>query len=794
MDEKTKERFYRTLKQVDLSSQPSWAMDRCGIQDSFCFRALKEARLIAQGLVDEKGHLKTSTMSWNAPVYSEGYSDDVFRQHQEKFLKRWRSDPSFVQKFRRFSLPLFHPFAEKVIRWTLDLKPDAQIKDFHVKRAAVAACLTPLRQSLGSCFATAPAIEIQQFYIDLFVDDLYELLSKGRLQRVVEGVQYAAPFCFSMGIGDLKKIVNPELPYFASPGLIRAWEVIGKIAETAPLIEKIYQSEKICRHYFRPGMRVQDLIMAAAGEEGCSSFKAVVDNALLKIWEFTLASYCDIKMEFSKWNLGWCIGLPPQEIGGIGAALHQALEEKLQENHALVEKRYLEAVVALEQFKSIEKFAHHAQTQDELRRLKAEEIAKSHHLQVSQELYEEAQQQEKMTAELLPTLLQHYTQKFQHFFQEIYDPEFFDEEASLYEDRQAGFRLVYKHGRSESGLWTSIQNREQFIASLDDFFRSVETPIVDLCTAPYEKMLVSEMTTVILHHLHTEQFFEATLTRARKRGRLPWAYSSGGMIEQIASLYFRRLAPLKSEQRPIQDKLDLFTFVIETLKSLPPLITETFVKDPQRSLLFQSPTHVCLLLPGEPLFHEAWNDSGLTYTWIRDEWMLPAKQFYLEQTFSKEEQQEVYRRVGWEGPIKNSMTFEELIQQLKHLPADMLGSLLFQMLPLVSAEKCQALLHAKSLQLPPFLSSEELFHLMLHLSESRSLQEVREHMRRLKLAPPIFLFADTNWPGGYFSFVIHPMTLSLDVWKTDRAGVRGSPLSLINSWLSTTDPWSIFWN
>lgn len=783
MHQKTKERFYEELKWVDPRSLPSWVMDRCGIQDSFCFRAASQARQLAGQLIDETAVETTS-------AYEAGYSDDVILKHQNRFLKRWHSDAAMRKQIQRFSLPLYHPLAEEIIRQTLDLPLETKLNHFHVKRAAVAACLTPLRQSVGSCFATAPAIETQQFYIDLFIDDLYELLSRGRLRRVIDGVEYTAPFCLSIGAGDLMKKINPELPFWASPGLIRAFEIGGKISEAASFIEKIHQSEALCRSFYDPGMKVKELILAVLGQEGeengCRYFKGVVDNALLKIWEFTLASYCDIKMEFSKWNLGWCVGLHPEESGGIGSALHQALTDKLHENHAMTQKKYQEAVVASDQYHAIQARTYQVDSQEELRRLKAEGIGKAHHLQVCQDLYEEAQQKEKITAQMLSLLIQHYTQSFQNYFQEIYDPEFTIEQKSLYEDRQAGFRLVYKHGRGESRLWTAVHDSHQFIAVLEEFFRAVEPSIADLCSEPYEKELVSEMTTVILQLLRTKEFLETALKRAQKQGRLPWAYSSGGTVEQIASIFCRHRSSLRHEKRFIQDELDLFTFMIETLKGLPPSSTNRFMQEPDQGLLFQSPTHVCLLLPGAPAFLDAWNDRGFTYTWIRDRWMIPARDFYLGQTFSRDEQRELYRRMGIEGDVKLSMTIEEFAKQIKHIPIDAIASFLFQTLPLTPAKQCQALLHPSVWNrvqetLPPFVSSQELFHLMR--SAQDDFYSVRENMRQLKLASPVFLFADTNWSNGYFSFVLHPVTLKLEVWKTDWAGVCGSPLPLVKSWL-----------
>lgn len=689
-----------------------------GPQESFCYQALVQARTIAEHLVNEKGELIVHAPPLHFPINPEGYSDDAIREHQQRFLSRWHSDRSFVQTFRRFSLPVCHPFAEDVVRWTLGMAPGAALHDFHIKRAAIVTCLTPLRQTIGSCFATAPAIEIQQFHLNLFVDDLYELLSRGRLTRVVDGVEYTAPFC--------------------------------------------------C------GIDKQNFI----------------HKGLLKVWEYTLASYCDIKMEFSKWNLGWSIGLHPQEKGGIGFILYNTLEEKLAAVHKEVEKTYQDASIALEQLRAAETIALSAKSAEELRRIKAEGIGKAHHLQVCQDLYQEAQDKEKSVAEIFPFFIKQYTALFPHYFQEVYDPDLTREEGDTYEDRRAGFRLVYKHGRSDSSIWTAIQDEKQFIFFLDDFFRAAETPLTHACQAPYEKLLVTEMTTVILQYLQAPDFIKGAKERAALHKRLPWAYSAGGSVEQIASLYYRRSKPLMAEQRPIQDELDLLTFIIETMKALPPSKSQRFSEDRQASLLIQSPTHVCLLLPGMPKLHEAWSDRGFTYTWIRDEWLEPARQFYRSQNLTKDEQRELYRRLGIVGAVKPHMTLQEFSLEARDIPVDALASFLFQTVPLISADKCKALLQTHH-KFPPYLSSAELFQLMYQLSPEPSADGVREMMRTLKLASPALLFADTNWPDGYFSFVVHPITLSLEVWKTDRAGVSGAPLPLVKTWFGS-DTWSIY--
>ena len=168
-------------------------MRRSGIQDSYSYRALSLARDLAKILVDDKGQLLP--FKGVLPYFLDplGTSDDTIRSHQSNFLKRWNGDLEFIKKFRKFSLPLCHRKAEEMVRATLLLAPTVPLTDVHVRRAAVTACLTPLRQNVGSCFATAPAILAQQQHLDLFVDDLYELLTAGRLRRVADGVQYTVP-------------------------------------------------------------------------------------------------------------------------------------------------------------------------------------------------------------------------------------------------------------------------------------------------------------------------------------------------------------------------------------------------------------------------------------------------------------------------------------------------------------------------------------------------------------------------------------------------------------------------
>jgi hypothetical protein len=783
----------------------SQAMDHSGIQDSYCFRAVSLARALAHVLVDAKGQLHSFSRSLPHFYYPNGTSDGSIWEHQSKFLKRWNKDAEFVKKFRKFSLPLFHKKAEEMVRATLLLSPTQPLSDAHVKRAAICACLTPLRQSVGSCFATAPAILAQGYYLDLFIDDLYELLTAGRLRRVSEGVQYSVPLSLTFGVGDLRKTIDPSREFWTSPGLIAALEAGQLIPPEAPFQQKIQRAKDALLPHYQPFMTVEQLLKKSSKIEVTTAFKSIADNALLKAWEFTLASFSDIKMEFSGWNLNWSVGLNPDQTGGIGAALYEALNEKLQEANKKIEEYHFAAQEAFDQLKAAENLMKHASTEAEVRRMKAEAQARAHHLRVCEELKEEFRIKAKVYSEFFAFLIRQYVMKFQEYFQEIYDAEMPEIFKGPYEDRMAGFRLVFKHGRSDSSLWTLIYDQTQFVKALVEFFTLVEHPLMHVCQGPVEKKIVEEMTTVVIQHVRSDLFIESVMAKAAASKRLPWGYLSGGSVSQLVPLYFRT-SDMKKESREVQDELDLFVFLLETMKSLPPPLTERFLKDPAEKFLMESPTHVFSFLPGLELFKEGWVDEGFTYTWIRDRFMLPGKEFYSTIRLSPDEQRELMRRLSIEGDVTFSATIEMFCSKCPHIPERELAAFLYRTLPLVPGDKCKAVLQ-KLLEtdhplipseLPEFLSSQEI----QQLAKAQIRSDIDRHAKiaaraqALKLAPTACIFADTNWPEGYFAFVIHPITLELEVWKSDLIGSFASPLPLVKTWLGKGKEfvWNIYTN
>lgn len=86
----------------------------------------------------------------------------------------------------------------------MNLPTNASISDAHARRAALSAWFCYLRQNVGSCFATAPAIMIHNEQPQQFLIDLADIVSTGRLKRTFGGIEYTAPLNGSWGNGDLK--------------------------------------------------------------------------------------------------------------------------------------------------------------------------------------------------------------------------------------------------------------------------------------------------------------------------------------------------------------------------------------------------------------------------------------------------------------------------------------------------------------------------------------------------------------------------------------------------------------
>jgi hypothetical protein len=688
-------------------------LDRSGLQESCSVRNVLITRSLAKLLINDKGELLLdripnliSELKKNLFSTGPNRQHDVCRQtHILNVLQLLQTNKEIQRLLKNISKPISNRYAEEVIRASLQIPDKEPITDAHTRRAAVSAWLCYLRQSVGSCFATAPAIIVHDEQPLQFLKDINDILNIGRLKRTFGGIEYTAPFSISWGAGDLKRNVYfqatpragaPEL--WLSPGLLASFEAAKLISPDTALKEKIEQiktlilaatpheehshpfsvinAETILRrtllHHFNltekdlqddelktrgmlaglptPSFAVKpkDKSSSCAAfrtslESAENAFKALADNALLKAWEFTLASFAETKAGFTRWNLYSSLGLKAEDAGGIGPCIYEEISRKLEQFKLKIKDLQDEYEQLYSNVKYIEARMQRASSEKEAEWLKLDYKTKTYQLQTVDDLRDLEHHKAERTANLFNVLIDAYYELFPQYFQEVYDADMHEVAVTQYDDSPAGFRLLYKHGRTNISSWTFIHNPNEFIDALSSFFIATETELSSREEFSGLERVLSEIVTIIAVHIKTPEFLETAFYRMAavhqtriiknplenldKIEKKPWAYTSGGSMSNLISCYFGIDDKPFEVARWVENPMELLVFLVDTVKHIPAKLMEDYIKNPQKSMLIHSPTHAFLLKPGITPFKEAWSNDAFTYTWVRDRWVKPRERF-----------------------------------------------------------------------------------------------------------------------------------------------------------------------
>lgn len=686
-------------------------LDRTGLQEACSVRNVLKSRLIATKLIDEDGEVRLDLLDLCILAMKESrYSlapnrqfDAMRNEHILRVLELLRSNKEFMRLLRQMARPVSNRLAEQVIRDTLTLPQNVAVTDVHVRRACLAAWLCTLRQSLGSCFATAPAILIHQEQAQHFLRDLDEMMNNGSIKRTYGGVEYSVPMSSTWGNGDLKKplilerdLSQNENKIWMAPGLIAAMEAVDFFPEEMLQKEKTHELHKrlqkamdlitkpghlivtnaeelirvlLLAHYELTEKQIQEYQNKPKGmlqsplmmhvpksaksnkttkdsipqflkdfEEAKTAFKTLADNALLKAWEFTLASFSEINLNFARWNLYASLGVNHDDAGGIGEALYSIISVKIEHANAEFKAQEVEYEQIAAQMHYLEGRARTASTEKEISWLKMEYQSRQSELYHIEQVRKMLHERATKIANLHQFLVNEYDRLFFTYFQEVYDADLHDVASGPFDDCPAGFRLIYKHGRTNPSLWTRIYSLTEFIDALVSFFTVTEA---DIRALPEIRGIEDEFSLIItqlIGHVRSDQFIESAFNRMAKAHNKPpiakplenldkiemkpWVYTSGGSMSTLVSAYFRREEKPTEISRWVENETELLAYFIDTAKHLPANVSDMYIKDQNKSMLIHSPTHAFLLKPG--LFKEAWTSDMYTYSWIKHRLVEPA--------------------------------------------------------------------------------------------------------------------------------------------------------------------------
>ncbi len=828
---------------LDLPSEAlnSYFMDQSSIQDSFWYRAKYLGLKIASLLIDEKGELDVERLKGINTLLDGGCfvlgpgreSDALIYRHLQDCLRKLAESKEIWVAIRRFSTPLCHKKADQVIKESLWPEPIRTVQTVHVRKAVLAAWLTLLRQSTGSCFATAPAILIQQNYPIKFFKDLYDLLSTGQIKRRMAGKEYSVPLSFHSGAGDLQKIA---LGLESSPGLVIALGAVGievseaiqqkcrelslqtvekvlraiLLEEAGLTEEEILDEEHLARiqmtpllarqsavYYQKPSARAQKVSeWKKKFAVACLSFRTMTECALLQSWEYSIASFSDVKTEFARWNLYIGLGLHPDQKGGIGAFLYAQVNARFQACRQKIEQLGREYEQAASAIQALESMIQGASSYDRINQFKAELAAHSLSIQSIIEMRNQLIAQSDALAGLFASLIEQYDEKLQHSFQELFDPALIGEEAHLYDDSSAGFRLVYKHGRADASQWTGIYSGEQYVDCLREFFANTEN---DLLISPQlERGLLSEIITALIQFIQEPAFLASALLRAKEKGRKsPWDYISGGTLQTLLLAYCNRDRPFTESSLVPHSEEELLRFLERSKKGT--------------HLLMHSPTHAFIFYP-TLLSNQLVRPKPVKW----DEGMQEHIAHVLSERLPFEEKALFIHLFRQKTTAESNLQFrinliDALGPRIKSKEA-LVDSVFYENTPLFSQPQAKDALNLvlRSLNLHETVSQLEgsffgpfqiyqLAKRVILQSRKEAIssvdwdQKIAEVMRRLGFCQSPLLFADTNWPRWFFGFVFNPATQHMELWRLNRTATQGFPMYDWKQWTdaANTLPWIV---
>ena len=745
--EKTVQKEYEELPSFD----PAWYKEE---EEAGCFSPCSivntnETRALVHFVFDERGHLVEERLLkamalLEKNLYPIGTGGEELQRRRQKLsssLFFLLKNNHARQLIHRIGRPYGNKIAETAIRSTLLLEENAALSEVDTRKAVVAALLGTLRQSLGSCFATAPAILVHEHQPDVFLENIEEMFSTSRLKKVMGGQEYVVPQNMGWGEGDLRKTLHISLqkeatsqPFWLSKTLLKglfSCGLIDKLPETheqafslfIPTIEflgaqkgahiafkDLLLSFLLCRSnltqsdydqfllrteqpLFHPEIDTRSTRDDTAGPFArkmklCTTVRAEYDRlilsltsatdiALLKMWEYTLASFAEVKLGMCRNNFYISLGVNWNDEGGIGNVLYEAAKQRVEEANQLVEESQREYDALNVEMTLLEQRLRSASTEKELEWLKVEHQSRQVEQYNLRQRCQDAVDRANTIAHLHELLLEQYDILLKEYFQEIYDPDLHEVQTGPYDDSPAGFRLLYKHGRSNSALWTLIRSLDEWKDAIASFFSVTEQELLLLPELKYVEDDVRQIISHLVQHIRSDYFVETALMRYAAAYQVPcpkaplqhldqvqkkpWVYTSGGSMNSLVESYFALAKPPEEQGRWVENETELFAYIIDTVR-----VAQKRLSAPlPRNMLMHSPTHAFLLLPYHPSFKDSWQSDSYSYTWIKKNVEDPARSFYSSYAFNPETLDAINESIA---RFLDPTDWQYLVKELSSLP------------------------------------------------------------------------------------------------------------------------------
>lgn len=524
------------------------------------------------------------------------------------------------------------------VRVALGLPPEEKITDRHAQITVLSSFLGHFRQArAGTCFTTAPLMDILYHQPDMFLSDMADLVENGCVTRVVHGEKRDFPFQFTSSndfltvqiITDRLGRVTSTRKYELRTGESPTWEgpyedsylyeapVVLAICQTLGLDDPesaVLESLRFLKNPFS----VNELLEQLAKIAFASQEKGVYLRSRTK---YTLEELV------TRGRYAFC--------SQTNHPLHRAYEQAIVSSVKYMGSKYGMGI------RSYQLFEDHVKGKDKGCSVEFQTRFRSLMREILLPLITRMRYRYNHNIDGDLTLFDdgnHGVHSKRCYGYELCDgglPENFQYSTKLYTEIQQGsdFIKIETHNESPSAHgWTLVNTPEKFVAFFQDIIRQTTEHLKEKDSAHADLWddVASKMCNVVSEKSFTERMASRMFSSSKKNHKknpftndtTPWMLKIGGDFDAVLQTFFGFIKSPSKMKEFNGNQREVLAKCISWIRNQPDELREEFA-DPRSQLLITSPCHAFLLTPNEPTFRAAWESDVAPIDYIEEEIINP---------------------------------------------------------------------------------------------------------------------------------------------------------------------------
>ena len=511
----------------------------------------------------------------NLGKYPEDTHESWLFRHQMRVLGFLKLNLGLQQSIRRISIHNLDPKINTILAGSLR-NVDEKIDHEKILEAILVSLLYPLRQTIGSCFATSLVIVLQKEEMKQFVDEMISCLINQGIKRVIEGKEFLIPINLFLE----KESFCESNNFLSPPPLLKCLEyTIASMTEFS-LDTQTFSLSII--------LGLDPSLVDGLG----GKIQSLIREELLKIEKEVHQAQIEAQKALDHVNI-------------INSQLSQA--SSYERAQSLKAQGYSHSSQMRSCVEKRDELIKESEEISELLKIwieKAREVFKSYF----QDIFDPDLKITHSSLDDSPAgfrlLCKHGRQNILSWTK-IHDEKTFVsclKDYFLYLENLLGSE--YKSKRIKAILVSISSESIQYIHQ-NNF---IESSLKRL-----------KMLNATYHYTH------------------PWCYLSGGSLRSLLACFLGKTEVSNEVKIQTKEPVDLLIKLVDLFKDFPLKFQDRFLSDDQRGILAQNESHAFVVKPGFKVFSNFWSDRHFSYTTIRDSFLIPLYQYYQKKVFTEDE-------------------------------------------------------------------------------------------------------------------------------------------------------------